>query len=72
MIRRIKIFENQPSQLEKILGRLDTDLLALVRANADTARKDGELDLAAGFDKLAAYIDSILAIRILVGEDEAA
>ncbi len=65
-LRMILTFENQPLQLEKILGRLDTDLLALVRANAETARRDGEVDLADGFDKLAAYIDSILAIRILV------
>ena len=68
-LRMILTYETAPAQFEKILGRLDTDLLALVKANADTAKKDGDGKLGEALENLARFIDSIIAIRILVGEE---
>jgi len=47
--------------LQQNADKLDADLLALVRLNADTARSDGKADLAQGLDRLAAYIQQVVA-----------
>lgn len=47
--------------LQEHAALLDADLLDLVRQNARAARADGDEELAAGLDDLAAYIEGVLA-----------
>jgi tetratricopeptide (TPR) repeat protein len=58
-------FADQPQQLKEILKRVDSNLLALVKANAFTAREDQSLQLADNLDELAHNIENIIAERIL-------
>jgi hypothetical protein len=53
--------DDLPAALEANQDKLDADLLVLVRENANTARADGEAELAEGLDNLAAYIEDKLA-----------
>ncbi|MBN1536755.1 MAG: glycosyltransferase [Anaerolineales bacterium] len=46
--------------LEQHKDRLDNELLKLVLENAETAREDGDLELAEGLSDLADYIDSLV------------
>lgn len=52
--------EDLPQALEEHADRLDEDLYALVRLNADTARADGQLELAEGLEDLAEYVKGVL------------
>ncbi|MCJ7533662.1 MAG: tetratricopeptide repeat protein, partial [Anaerolineales bacterium] len=52
--------DDLPAALEANQDKLDADLLALVRENANAARADGEVELAEGLDNLAAYIEGKL------------
>jgi tetratricopeptide (TPR) repeat protein len=58
-------FSDQPRQLKEILKRVDSSLVALVKANGFTAREEGQNDLADGLDELAQNLENIIASRIL-------
>lgn len=52
--------EDLAQALEKHQDRLDVALLNLVMENANTARQDGNLELAEGLSDLAEYISSVI------------
>ncbi len=52
--------EDLVQSLEKNKGRLDSELLELVRANAEAAAVDGNNELAEGLSDLADYIQSLI------------
>ncbi|MHC1782814.1 MAG: tetratricopeptide repeat protein [Anaerolineaceae bacterium] len=58
-------FSDQPRQLNEILKRVDSNLVALVKANGFTAREEDQIDLADGLDELALNLENIIARRIL-------
>jgi tetratricopeptide (TPR) repeat protein len=60
-------YSEQPEVFEEVLRRMDSSLLALVRANAVTAREDGQLEMADSLDELAKNIENLIVQRILEG-----
>lgn len=58
-------FVDQPQQLKEILKRVDSNLLALVKVNAFSAREDQNLRLANQLDELVLNLENIIARRIL-------
>jgi Flp pilus assembly protein TadD len=58
-------YADQPQQLKEILTRVDSNLLALVKANALTARNEANIELADNLDELAQNFENIIARRIL-------
>jgi tetratricopeptide (TPR) repeat protein len=60
-------YSEQPEIIDEVLKRMDSSLLALVRANAATAREDGQLEMADSLDELAGNIENIIVQRILEG-----
>lgn len=60
-------YSDQPEMLDEILKRIDSNLLALVKANAATARDEGQVEIADGLDELAGNIENIIVQRIMEG-----
>lgn len=58
-------YSEQPEVIDEVLKRMDSSLLALVRANAATAREDGQVEMADSLDELAKNIENIIVQRIL-------
>jgi tetratricopeptide (TPR) repeat protein len=58
-------YADQPEKIDEILKRMDSNLLAVVRANAMTARSEGQIEMADGLDELAKNIEEIIVRRIL-------
>ncbi len=54
---------NLPAALQEHTARLDADVLALVRLNAETARADGQVVLGGLLDDLADHIRSLIDQR---------
>ena len=66
LLQKILEAENLALALQKYEGDFSLELLSLIRTNTDLARRDGETDLADGLVELAAYIEEVLAKRVLV------
>ncbi len=58
-------YSDQPEKMEEILKRVDSNLLAVVRANAVTARQDGQNEMAGSLDELAKNLENLIIQRIL-------
>ena len=61
--------DDLPTALQAQADRLDPEMLALVRVNAEAARLKGETELAAGLEALGAYIEEQLVTAPAKGHE---
>lgn len=66
-LNMILTYADNPEMMDEIMKRVDSNLLALVKANAATAREDGQQEMADGLNELAGNIENIIVQRILGG-----